>query len=281
MLMNMINNRLTQKVNKASQVQERERRDVPNSTRRAFESQMKTDAAVARVASQNMEDAKAMVNIAQTNTTAIKSQLQKIQEILTDCAKSNFMDSNDYNSAKNTMRDHMAEIERIATNATFNGIHLMDGTTVTAQGGIGRASSGSAGEVELQAGNSQIHQNLINLLDSRLSDVLGLNVGSENMDLHANRLDTDLLSFTDASGAQASLDKINTYIDRIGAIEGQYSYNYKSLDNMSILFEEQADIFEATANRHSLSQNASSLSQSEILSQLLAQNNSSILQGST
>ena len=245
LLMNMINNRLTREVSRNAQITEREDRSMPDSTRRAFESRMRSDTAVARMASQNMEDAESMVTVAQTGVTAIKSQLQKIQEILTDCAETDFMTQDELDSAQAVIQERTKEIERIAGNTTFNGMSLLNGT------------AGNGGVVQLQAGSSTRNQKFINLLDGS-GTVLS---GSGTMDLRAATLDSDLTgspgAFTQAI-AQQSLTNISKYIDRIGGIEGQYSYDIRSLDNLRILFEEQADIYEAAGQRSLTSTNGTS-----------------------
>ncbi|MBQ7585949.1 MAG: hypothetical protein IJU40_06865 [Desulfovibrionaceae bacterium] len=266
LLMGLVNSRLTKEVNNAKQVQEREDRRMPNSTRRAFESRMRSDAAVARVAAQNMEDGMAMVNIAQTNVTAIKSQFQEMQKILTECADQDSMTQENYASADQGLLECMKEIERLAKNASFNGMNLMDG------------SAGTNGVVQLQAGYSQRDQKFMNLLDGS-NNVW--NQSNNSMDLRKSSLSNDLCISSAAdpqAAAQNSLNKINKYIDVIAGLEAQYSYDFKSLNNLSMLFEEQADIFTEAADRSS---NSSTLSRSAILSQLLNASNSSILSGNT
>lgn len=49
---------------------------VPDSTRRAFASQMRVDARVAIQGAQNMQDAAALVTVAQTDVTGIKEKLK-------------------------------------------------------------------------------------------------------------------------------------------------------------------------------------------------------------
>ena len=264
LLMGVLNSKLTKQVNQAAQSADREDRSMPNSTRRAFESRMKGDADVARMASQNMEDGKAMVNVAQTNATAIKSQLQAIQEILTDCAYTDSFSANVLSSAGQSSGEHIDEILRLAGEASFNGMHLMDGT------------AGNNGTVELQAGNSVREQKFMNLLDGSLTGVLG----SHSMNLN---LLSQELAFTDQTSAKAALANVEKYIERMQGLESQYSYDYKSLDNLSLLFEEQADIYDQARERSSssTSSGSASTSSSSILSELLTSSGSSILSGST
>lgn len=274
LLLSVLNSRLTNQVNNASQNTERESRGMPNSTRRAFESRMKADARVARMASQNMEDAKSMVNVAQTNVTAMKSQFQSIREMLAQAAYSDSFTPDMLGTVKNIVTEHAAEIERLAKNTEFNGMKLFDGSHDT---------------VQLQAGESVKDQVFMNLLDGS-----GTVSGQNTMDLSKTTIIRDLVGYTersdgtyqDSSGVVDKsyfldkIDKVEKYIERMQSLEAQYSYDYKSLDNLSILFEEQADIYDKTWERSANGQStATSTSKASILSELLSSGSSSILSG--
>lgn len=260
LLLGFINSDLTTKAVTTNQNSQRESRGMENSTRRAFDSRMETDAATSRMAAQNMDDAKVMVNVAQTNATAIKSQLQSMQKVLTDAAANTSATSSDYDAWNAQMDVFAEEIVRLAENASFNGQKLMDGS----------AGKDGNGVVVLQAGNSTRDQKFVNLLDADLgTDVLGAN--SMNVQNIAQAL-----HISNASEAQTALKTVGDYISRLESVEAQYSYDYKSLDNLSILFEEQADIFDAaradssTGTTSGTSSQTSGSSSASYLDQLLA-----------
>ena len=263
LLLGIVNANLAKKAVASSQA-EREDRSMPESTRRPFESRMRADAAMARMAAQNMEDAKVMVNVAQTGVTAIKSQLQAIQEILTDCAHTDGLSAEHLSGASASVAEHIDEILRLAGDTAFNGMSLLDGQNSV---------------VQIQAGNSVRKQQFANLLDSSLSTVLDPN--SSNMNL--NRLSTEL-AFNDQAGAQTALNKIGDYIARMQNLEAQYAYDYKSLGNMSILFDEQADILDNAQKSTSRTTNTAAApeSDSDYLQQILASlGNASIISNAT
>src|SRR5574344_865283 len=158
LLLGFINSDLTTKAVTTNQNSQRESRGMENATRRAFDSRMETDAATSRMAAQNMDDAKVMVNVAQTNATAIKSQLQSMQKVLTDAAANTSATSSDYDAWNAQMDVFAEEIVRLAENASFNGQKLMDGS----------AGKDGNGVVVLQAGNSTRDQKFVNLLDADL-----------------------------------------------------------------------------------------------------------------
>ena len=229
LLLGFINSDLTTKAVTANQSAQRESRGMADSTRRAFDGRMEADAATARVAAQNMDDGKAMVNVAQTYTTAMKSQLQGMQKVLTDAAANTGASSLDYDGWNAQMQVYADEIVRLAEHADFNGIKLMDGSAGQDGGGV----------VVLQAGNSQRDQKLVNMLDTRLTGTTVLGAGTMNVNNIAAAL-----HISNAAEAQAALTAVGDYIARMEQTEAQYSYDYKSLENLSILFEEQADIFD-------------------------------------
>ena len=271
LLMGVLNNRLTNLVANSSDSGEKESRGVPDSTRRAFESRMKADARVARMAAQNMEDGKSMVNVAQTNVTAIKSQLQSIQELLTNAAYSDSFSNINLADIKTAIGEHSAEIERLARNASFNGMNLFDGSLPNPDGSSGTNNN----TVILQAGESQREQHFMILLDG-----FGIVDSGGSMDLSKATLDSDLAQFTTQADAKAALERIDKYIDRIRGLEAQYSYDYRSLDNLSLLFEEQADIYDDTWERSASTKGTStSTNNASILSELLSSSSSSILNG--
>lgn len=264
LLMGFVNSDLTTKAINARQSSIHEHRGMTNTARNAFDSRMRSDATTARMAAQNMQDAKAMVNVAQTYTTAIKSQLQTIQKVLIDATRTDANTTN-YTATNQQINVNIAEILRLAQDATWNGIHLMDGT----------AGKNHDGIVELQAGNSIRQQKLINLLDTSITNKV-----SQDDSLNMQNLST-VLQISAQNSASTALTTLDTIIAHIEAIEAQYSYDYKSLENLSILFEEQADIFEAACTKRQTTppRSSSTSSTGSYLDQLLADNMTSILSG--
>ncbi|MBQ7618461.1 MAG: hypothetical protein IJS50_06265 [Desulfovibrio sp.] len=260
LLTGMINSRLTKKAYTAMQASEREDRGMPDSTRRAFLSRMKSDSAVARMASQNMEDAKAMVQVAQDDITAIKSQFQEIQKALIECRDTDGLTSEQVAGYNSIIANHQEEIKKLVAGSSFNGMSLM--------------AENSSNDIvfKLQAGNSEREQKFVNLTNNSLAT-------SDYID-SANNINVTNLNITLGSSYQAeantALDDVNKCIDILTGLEGRYSGDIKSLDNLRLLFEDQADIFEDAAKRSS----TESTPTSTILSELMSSGSSSILSGS-
>ena len=205
-------------------------RRVVDSTRRAFDSQMRGDAGVFRQSSQNMKDAMGMVSIAQSGVTTIKHHLTEMHKLATEMATDDDMTAEQYTQYSKMLKEQSDLITSLAKNLDFNGMKLMDG------------SAGMAGDgtVVLQAGGSPMDQVFTNLLNGAAGGVMGAD-GSMNLAALAGET-----TITNRTEAAALVENLNKYIDRTGALEADYSYDIKALENLSTLFENRADIFEDT-----------------------------------
>lgn len=209
---------------------------VPDSTRRAFTSRMNVDSRVAIQGAQNMDDAAALVSQAQSNVTAIKDKLQEMQKIATEAATKDGLEPSTFASMQESLKKIARDIVAIAKNSSFNGISLLDG----------KAGLNEDGVIQLQAGNSARDQVLTNFLDSNVAagtvvDGTG-NINMENLE--------DLMNVSNRTTGQAALDLIKDVYARVLSVESQYSYDVKSLNNMSTLLKGQSDILEAAKKNH-------------------------------
>lgn len=209
---------------------------VPDSTRRAFTSRMNVDSRVAIQGAQNMDDAAALVSQAQSNVTAIKDKLQEMQKIATEAATKDGLEPSTFASMQENLKQIARDIVAIAKNSSFNGISLLDG----------KAGLNEDGVIQLQAGNSARDQVLTNFLDSNVAagtvvDGTG-NINMENLE--------DLMNVSNRATGQAALNLIKDVYARVLSVESQYSYDVKSLNNMSTLLKGQSDILEAAKKNH-------------------------------
>lgn len=209
---------------------------VPDSTRRAFTSRMNVDSRVAIQGAQNMDDAAALVSQAQSNVTAIKDKLQEMQKIANEAATKDGLEPSTFASMQESLKKIARDIVAIAKNSSFNGISLLDG----------KAGLNEDGVIQLQAGNSARDQVLTNFLDSNVAagtvvDGTG-NINMENLE--------DLMNVSNRATGQAALNLIKDVYARVLSVESQYSYDIKSLNNMSTLLKGQSDILEAAKKNH-------------------------------
>jgi len=207
------------------------RRYVPDSTRRAFDSKMRADAGVFRQSSQNMTDAMGMVSVAQSGVTTIKHHLTEMHRIATEMASFDNLTPEQYEQYSKMLKEQSDLITGMAGNLEFNGMKLLNGT----------AGMNDDGVVVLQAGGNPMNQVFDNLLNG---DGTGAVMGANGtMDLAALAGET---AITDQAGARDFIENLNSYIDRVGSIEANYSFDIKALENLSVLYENKADIFENT-----------------------------------
>lgn len=206
------------------------RRYAPDSTRRAFDAQMQADTGVFRQSSQNMKDAMAMVTVAQSGVTTIKHHLTEMHKIATEMATLDGMSDEQYASYSKILEEHSGFVTSLAENIEFNGMQLLNGS----------AGMNDDGVVVLQGGGHSMNQVFTNLLDAESAGVLG---DSGTMNLNALAGETNIANKAEA---QALVEKLGSYIDRVAGIEADYTFDIRSLENLSVLYENQADIFEST-----------------------------------
>lgn len=228
-------------------------RALPSSARRSFDGQMESDARMLMQSSRNMKDAMTMVSVAQTGVTAMKAQLTEINRIATDLANNDSLSEEDFKNFSRVMQERAEEIIRLAEGQSFNGMSLHNGT----------AGLDSDGTVVLQGGGEPMDQDLFNLVDGDITGVLGAN-GNVNF----NNLGAEL-DITDKEGAKALVESLGTYIDRLGSMEGTYSNDYKSLENLSVMFEDRANIFANTIQYKDNPENEEKVSSASYLDQLM------------
>ncbi len=200
-----------------------------DSTRLAFDSQMRSDAAMYRQASQNMTDAQAMVEVAQSGTTAIKQHLNDMYKMATEASVLDMSDEQ-YASYSRTLAQQADLIVGLTDSISFNGMSLLNGT----------AGMDADGVVVLQGGNSQINQDFTNFVDADLTQVMG-----DNGNMNFNLLSTET-AITDQTSAKDLADKLEQYIQRLESVESGYSYDIKGLENLSLLYEDRADVLNNT-----------------------------------
>jgi flagellin-like hook-associated protein FlgL len=216
-------------------VQQREKRYAPDSARLAFLSRMRLDAATSRQGARNMEDAAAMVTTAQAGVIAVRQMLADMRQTAVDALNAGTLAQ--YTAATTELEDYARKMAQTARATEFNGFRLLDGTAY------------GNGVFQLQAGNSALNEPLVNFLDS---GVTGGQVVDNSGNINLNDfLDTsNPLFMDDAASAQAVINLIDRVSDRVAAVEAQYSNDIKSLGNLRLFLESQADIFDNVKTYH-------------------------------
>ena len=218
--------------------QQQEDRSMPDSTRRAFLSRMRADAVTSRQGAQNMEDAATMVTTAQTGVTAIKQMVTDMRRIAADVeANAGTLTADQFQSYSAQLQDYARKIVRTADSTQFNGFQLLNGT----------AGMGRDGVIQLQAGNSSVQEVLTNMVDAAVADPLKV---LDNGRINLKNLE-GLMNITDAASASAASALLGDIFKAVAGVEAKYSNDIKSLDNLKVLLESQADIFDNVKKYHS------------------------------
>jgi flagellin len=167
---------------------------------------LETDRISTRQAMRNINDGISLIGTAESATIEVTDVLQRMRELAVQ-SSSEVLDTAERSYIEDEFRQLRSEIDRIANNAQFNGVQLVDGsdTMIDVQVGI------------FNNANSRITINLPTLSVSGLA--------------------LDTLSLSTATGAQAALDSldlaldtVNSYRSTLGAVQNRLesSYNFSS-----------------------------------------------------
>src|SRR5690606_37228236 len=164
-------------------------------------------------AARNANDGISLAQTAEGNLNEINSDLQRIRELAVQAANDSNKDT-DRASIKEEIDQRIAEIDRIASSASFNGQKLLDG------------SVGTTG-LNFQVGaNDESAQDVINIgsesLISASSGALG--IGSLAVDSHSN-------AHTTIAAIDSALEKVDSARSNLGAIQNRFQSTIANLNN--------------------------------------------------
>ena len=163
-------------------------------------------------AARNANDGISLVQTAEGNLNEINTNLQRIRELAVQAANDTNKDT-DLASINTEIKQRLAEIDRIAGAANFNGKKLLDGSVSTAlkiQVGAGTSSNDTI-SIDSNA--------LINATSGTLSAGLSTAI-SDNASAQAV-----------ISAADAAIAKIDTARSNMGAIQNRFESTINNLNN--------------------------------------------------
>lgn len=207
----------------------------PQSTTRAFTGRLNLDSRVAVQGAQNMQDAATMVSQAQTGVTAIKSKLDEMKQIAIEASTRDDLSASDFATMQGNLQKLASELVDITGSTSFNGMQLLNGS----------AGMNGDGVIQLQAGGSSMNQVLVNMVDTDVAAGQVLDGSKVNLGNLAG-----LMTVSNRTDAENVLKTLNDVYDRVYSVESQYSYDIKSLTNMSTLLKGQADILNTAVKNH-------------------------------
>jgi len=162
-------------------------------------------------ASRNANDGISMAQTAEGALNEINNNLQRIRE-LTVQAKNGSNSTSDTTSLQDEVTARLAEIDRIASKTTFNGINLLDGT------------AGTAGKVGIQVGANDGDTITIDLTAAK-ADTTTLGVNAIALSGVTATGDTTLDTIDKA------IAKIDTARSGLGATQNRFESTINNLNN--------------------------------------------------
>ena len=180
----------------------------------AIANRLRTNIRSLTVASRNVTEGKALLQIAEGSANQIESILERMKELATQAASSNAgLDGDKLDAEFQSLKD---EIDRIVDDTEYQGTPLLDGDF------IGTFQVGSSTSAEFH-GSSQIN------IQINVGGAAGTGLDTAGLGISASAID-------DADGADAALAAIDDAIDHlaevlgnIGAAMNRLDYTYSNL----------------------------------------------------
>lgn len=162
-------------------------------------------------ASRNANDGISMAQTAEGALNEINNNLQRVRE-LTVQAKNGSNSASDITSLQDEVTARLAEINRISSKTTFNGINLLDG------------SAGTAGKVSIQVGAND-------------GDTIDIDLSAAKADTTTLGVNAIALSGVSAAGdttldtIDKAIAKIDTARSGLGATQNRFESTISNLNN--------------------------------------------------
>lgn len=162
-------------------------------------------------ASRNANDGISMAQTAEGALNEVNNNLQRIRELAVQ-AKNGTNSDTDLTSLQDEVTARLAEVNRIASKTTFNGIALLDGT------------AGTSGKVDIQVGANDGDTIQIDLSKAK-ADTTTLGIASVDLSTVSAFGDTTLQKLDDA------IAKIDTARSGLGATQNRFESTINNLNN--------------------------------------------------
>ncbi|MEC5318499.1 flagellin [Brenneria populi subsp. brevivirga] len=161
-------------------------------------------------AARNANDGISLVQTAEGNLNEINNNLQRIRELAVQAA-SDTNTTDDRSSIATEIAQRVAEIDRVANTASFNGTQLLDGTKTS---------------VKIQVGANNTANDVIEITDKSL------------LNAKSTELKVDALDVTDNDKAQAAIKSVDDALKQVdearsnlGSIQNRFESTITNLNN--------------------------------------------------
>src|SRR3954471_4210014 len=162
-------------------------------------------------AQRNIQDGMSMVQTAEGNLDEVHSMLQRVRELAVQY-KNGSLDTNARTAIQNEVNQLSSEIDRIGTQAQFNGIHLLDGTAT----------------VSFQVGANDGEQIGITFLN--LSSAVGTSYAALTSGTNADISEIDA-AITAVSQARSQMGAVQNRLDHTLSVSAAYQENLTSAES--------------------------------------------------
>src|SRR5690349_503807 len=162
-------------------------------------------------AQKNIQDGVSMVQTAEGNLDEVHSMLQRVRELAVQY-KNGSLDANARTSIQNEVNQLSSEIDRIGTQAQFNGIHLLDGTA----------------QVSFQVGANDGEQIGITFLN--LSNAVGTSYATLSAADNSDISEIDA-AITAVSQARSQMGAVQNRLDHTLSVSAAYQENLTSAES--------------------------------------------------
>jgi flagellin len=184
-------------------------------------------------AQRNIQDGMSMVQTAEGNLDEVHSMLQRVRELAVQY-KNGSLDTNARTSIQNEANQLASEISRIGSQASFNGINLLNGTST----------------ISFQVGANDGQSISVSLVD------LSTTVGTSYASLSAT-------TNTDISEIDAAISSVSTARASFGAVQNRLEHSL----SVSASYQENLTAAESRIRDVDMAEEMVSLTKNQILSQ--------------
>ncbi|WHP29778.1 flagellin [Trabulsiella odontotermitis] len=163
-------------------------------------------------AARNANDGISLVQTAEGNLNEINTNLQRIRELAVQAANDTNGDT-DLDSINTEITQRLAEIDRIAGSANFNGKNLLDGSVTT---------------LNIQVGAGTTANDTITIDNKALIDAKSATIGGGNL---GTAITDNATAKTVVDAVDTAIEAVDTARSNMGAIQNRFESTVNNLNN--------------------------------------------------
>ncbi|MBG3875474.1 flagellin [Desulfovibrio oxamicus] len=212
---------------------ESQSRRVTDPTAAALTGRLRADAGMLRQASNNVSEAKSIVDLANTATTTLQTAFTRMKELANGVATGTMT----YASVQAEYNSLASQITQTIASASYNGIALQDGTAWAADDRV--TVSGGSGTIEIQSGTSSFSLALYDFSSFKNA-------------FTSTQINT-------VAKAAAMVTTLSGHITTVNTVASNYASRSTILDSQASSLASQADIMDTAAETRAKANESRSL----------------------